>query len=105
MTIFDAVADPTRRSLLEHLRVDGPLTLTQLAQPFPMSRQAVTKHLDVLAEAELVRVTRRGRERIHDLDDGPLRELYRWLEPYAQAWDRRLERLRQHLEKAEDHAP
>lgn len=87
MTVFDAVADPTRRRLLKHLRQAGPLTLTQLAEPLPMSRQAVTKHLHVLEEAGLVRVTRQGRARLHDLDDTPLRELSHWLETYAQDWD------------------
>ncbi len=101
MTVFEAVADPTRRALLERLRESGPLALGELAAPFAMSRQAVTKHLDVLASSGLVRVSRRGRERVHELDDRPLRELQRWLAPYAEEWDRRLGRLRAHLGEAD----
>ncbi len=63
-----------------------------------MSRQAVTKHLNVLAEAGLVRVRREGRARVHEFDPEPLRELGSWLKPYAAEWDRRLERLERHLE-------
>jgi len=64
-----------------------------------MTRQAVTKHLDALAAAGLVRVRRVGRERLHELDPEPLRELQEWLAPYQAAWDRRLERLKKHIEE------
>ena len=96
--VFDAVADPTRRALLDRLRSEGSLPLNALAEGLPMTRQAVTKHLDALRSAGLVRVTRRGRERLHDLDDAPLRDLATWLAPYAAEWDRRLVRLERHLE-------
>lgn len=62
-----------------------------------MTRQAVTKHLDVLRAAGLVRVRRTGRERLHDLDPEPLRAVEVWLEPYAAAWDERLTALKRHL--------
>ncbi|MDH3734933.1 MAG: metalloregulator ArsR/SmtB family transcription factor [Gemmatimonadota bacterium] len=96
MDVFEAVADPTRRDLLERLR-EGPATLSELAAPFAMTRQAVTKHLDALVAAGLVRVRREGRHRVHELRADPLREVEGWLAPYAAAWDRRLERLGQHL--------
>ena len=99
MNVFDAVADPTRRQLLGRLRTRGPANVGALARGFPMSRQAVTKHLDLLAEAGLVRIRREGRARVHELDPEPLRELETWLEPYAAEWDRRLQRLKQHLEE------
>ncbi len=98
MNVFDAVADPTRRKLLERLRTQGPKSLGALAEGLPMSRQAVTKHLDLLAAAGLVLVRREGRVRVHELDPDPLRDLGAWLEPYAAEWDRRLERLKRHLE-------
>jgi DNA-binding transcriptional ArsR family regulator len=97
--VFDAVADPTRRVLLDRLRSEGSLSLNALADGLPMTRQAVTKHLDALRSAGLVRVTRRGRERLHELDDAPLRDLASWLAPYAAEWDRRLVRLERHLEE------
>jgi len=96
---FEAIADPTRRALLDRLRRGGSLSLRDLAEQLPMTRQAVTKHLDALRQAGLVRVTRRGRERLHSLEPAPLREVNDWLAPYAAAWDERLERLRTHLEE------
>lgn len=96
---FDAVADPTRRTLLERLRRAGPLPLGALAGGLPMSRQAVTKHLDVLRDAGLLQIRRRGRERIHHLNPAPLREVADFLAPYAAAWDERLAGLERHLEE------
>jgi DNA-binding transcriptional ArsR family regulator len=98
-TAFHAVADPTRRALLERLRTSGPLSVTDLAGGLPITRQAVTKHLDALAESGLVRVTRSGRERLHELDAGPLKAVHKWLAPYEAEWERRLDRLRKHLEE------
>ena len=95
--VFAAVADPTRRVLLERLRSGDGLSLGELAVDLPMTRQAVTKHLDVLRDAGLVRIRRSGRERIHELDPEPLRAVDDWLAPYAAAWDDRLAALRHHL--------
>jgi DNA-binding transcriptional ArsR family regulator len=96
---FDAIADPTRRALLDRMRGHGPMSLSELANDLPMTRQAVTKHLDALRRAGLVRVTRRGRERLHTIVPEPLREVDDWLAPYAATWDERLQRLRTHLEE------
>ena len=95
--VFEAVADPTRRLLLERLRARGAQSITELATELPISRQAVTKHLVLLRDAGLVRDRKRGRERLHELDAQPLREVDAWLRPYAAAWDRRLDALRHHL--------
>ena len=97
--VFAAVADPTRRRLLERLRVEGPLPLKELASGLPMSRQAVTKHLAALEKAGLVNVRRAGRERLHELQPEPLRAVEEWLAPYARAWDQRLAALQAHLEE------
>ena len=99
-TVFEAVADETRRALLERLRTLGRATLKDLAADQPMSRQAVTKHLDILADAGLVRIRREGRTRVHELHAAPLEELETWLAPYAAAWDRRLTRLKRHLDES-----
>ena len=95
--VFTAIADGTRRDILERLRAEGPLSVTDLSDPLRMTRQAVTKHLDLLEETGLVRSERRGRRRLHRLNAEPLEELDAWLAPYAAAWDRRLLRLRRHL--------
>lgn len=97
--VFAAVADPTRRLLLERLRAAGPQSVSELADPLPISRQAVTKHLDVLTDSGLVRWRRRGRQRVHELDPQPLRSIDEWLRPYAELWDDRLARLQKHLEE------
>lgn len=98
-TVFEVVADPTRRAILDRLRVSGPLSVREVGAPLPMTRQAVTKHLDALARAGLVRVRREGRERLHELDPEPLKEIDDWLAPYAAEWDERLARLRAYLEE------
>jgi DNA-binding transcriptional ArsR family regulator len=95
--VFAAVADPTRRELLARLRAGEGLSIADLSRDLPMTRQAVTKHLDALREAGLVRVRRQGRERLHDLDAAPLEAVDDWLRPYAEAWDQRIDRLRHHL--------
>jgi DNA-binding transcriptional ArsR family regulator len=95
--VFTAVADPTRRALLERLRTDGALSISDLADGMPISRQAITKHLDILRASGLIRARRAGRERLHELDAAPLREVEDWLRPYAEAWDERLAALRRHL--------
>jgi len=95
--VFVAVADPTRRLLLERLRAGGPASIGALGIGLPMTRQAVTKHLDVLREAGLVRVRRAGRERLQELEPAPLADVDAWLRPYAAAWDDRLAALRRHL--------
>lgn len=96
--VFTAVGDETRRAILERLRTEGALSVTALAKPLEMSRQAVTKHLDVLEEAGLIERRSSGRERLHLLSATPLRELNDWLAPYEAEWDDRLARLRSHLE-------
>jgi DNA-binding transcriptional ArsR family regulator len=98
-TAFEAVADPTRRLLMEKLRMSGPRSVAELADGLPMSRQAVTKHLDAMRDVGLLRVERRGRERIHELNPEPLREVADFLAPYAADWDERLARLKSHLEE------
>ncbi len=95
--VFAAVADPTRRLLLERLRVASGQSIAELGRDLPITRQAVTKHLDALRAAGLVTVRQEGRERLHDLDAAPLEAVDDWLRPYAEAWDRRLAALRRHL--------
>jgi DNA-binding transcriptional ArsR family regulator len=95
--VLAALADPTRRLLLGRLLAGGSQSIAALADGVPMTRQAVTKHLDALGEAGLVRTRKVGRERLHDLDPRPLEAVDDWLRPYAEAWDRRLDRLRLHL--------
>jgi DNA-binding transcriptional ArsR family regulator len=81
--IFKALADPTRRELLDRLRGQGGLTLAELCEAFEMSRQAVSKHLGVLERAGLVVTRRHGREKLHYLNAAPIAEIYdRWIGHY-----------------------
>ncbi len=100
--LFAAISDPTRRGILERLRQDGALSVTELAEPLPISRQAVTKHLDLLERSGLIEHEWRGRKRVHLLKAEPLREIGDWLAPYAAAWDERLARLEEYLEGDDD---
>ena len=104
--VFDALADPTRRSVLRAVAEDGPLTATQLAQRLPVTRQAVGKHLDVLADAGLVRKERAGRDVRFSLDAAPLGDALAWLAAIGSRWDRRLatleRRLRTDIPRASD---
>ena len=92
MEALAALADPTRRELLR-LLVDGERSAGELADPFPVSRPAISRHLRVLREAGLVRARTDGKRRLYGLDPRPLRELDDWLEPYRELWARRLDAL------------
>lgn len=97
-SVFEALSDPTRRRILARLRLGGHLSVNEIAADLPMTRQAVTKHLDLLREAGLVRVRWEGRRRLHELDPAPLKEVDDWLAPYSAFWDDTLAQLERHLE-------
>ena len=94
MDVFSALADPTRRYVVEALATRGDATATELAAELPMSRQAVTKHLTALGDAGLVDAKRTGRETRYRLTPEPLGDAVGWLE---QVWDERLAALKRHL--------
>src|SRR3981189_413820 len=97
--VFKALADPTRRSLLDELfRQDGQ-TLSALEQRLPMTRFGVMKHLRVLGAAGLVLTRRRGREKLHFLNPVPIRLVHdRWVSKYAEPWTAALSGLKHELE-------
>ena len=92
--LFSALADPTRRQILQRLVHDGPQTATQLAAHFPLTRQAVVKHVQTLAAAGLVAPTRAGREVRYVATTERLGEAVTWLLDTGRQWDRRADRLR-----------
>jgi DNA-binding transcriptional ArsR family regulator len=94
---FTAVADPTRRAILDQLR-RGAAPVSEIASGFRMSRPAVSKHLRVLREAQLVTEKRDGRHRVYELTPGPLLECAHWLEGYRQFWQANLVNLKRHVE-------
>ena len=89
---FQALADPTRRAMVERL-TQGPATVSELAQPLPMSLPAVMQHLAMLESAGLVRSRKVGRVRTCQIDIQVLRETERWLNQARIAWDNRMDRL------------
>lgn len=97
--VFKALADPHRRSLLDHLHARDGQTLTELQGYLPMSRFGVMKHLKVLEEAGLVATRKVGREKFHYLNPVPIQQVYdRWVSKYAQDWARALVGLKYALE-------
>jgi DNA-binding transcriptional ArsR family regulator len=94
--IFTAVADPTRRAILEDLK-QGPATVTEIARSFPVSLNAVSKHIMVLERAGLLTREIRGREHHCSLAPGPLRDATAWLDHYREFWESRLDALEHHL--------
>src|ERR1700688_3858400 len=100
--VFKALADASRRELLDRLRADNGQTLGQLCAHLDMTRQAVTKHLAVLEEANLVVVIWRGREKLHYLNPVPIHEIAeRWIGKFEQGRLRILAELKKQLEEAE----
>jgi DNA-binding transcriptional ArsR family regulator len=95
-----ALADPTRRRLLR-LVGERPRKAGQLAEAFPVSRPAVSKHLRVLREAGLIEAEAQGRARIYRLAPGGITEVRRWLEETGTLWDSALEAFRRHAEGEE----
>ena len=104
-TTFQALADPTRRAILARLAQDGEATVNELAEPFPVSLQAISKHLKVLERAGLITRQRRAQLRPSRLEGAPLRDVAEWLAKYRESWDGRLDRLSvrlQEIQRKED---
>jgi len=97
--IFAALGDATRLALVDRLSADGPQSITRLAAGSVITRQAITKHLTVLAAAGIVHDVRRGRERIWALEADRFAEARRYLEHISQHWDEALARLKAFVEE------
>lgn len=96
--VFAALGDERRLALVSRLSAGGPQSITRLTAGTDVTRQAITKHLTVLAGAGLVRGVRRGRERIWEIDTKRLDDARRWLEGISKRWDERLDRLKKFVE-------
>jgi DNA-binding transcriptional ArsR family regulator len=94
--VFGAVADATRRSMLDRLR-DSSLTITELARPYAMSLNAVSKHVKTLERAGLIRRSIRGREHSCRLDAARFDEAMNWMSYYSEFWSDRIGALEKHL--------
>lgn len=104
-SLWSALAEPNRRAVLELLR-GGPRTVGEVAGALGLAQPAASKHLKVLREAGLVRVSAHAQRRIYELDPVPLALLDAWLHPYRKLWNERLDDLGRHLDAAaHDPAP
>ncbi|HEX8796636.1 MAG TPA: metalloregulator ArsR/SmtB family transcription factor [Polyangiaceae bacterium] len=97
---WTALSDPTRRAILERL-TRGPTRVTDVAAPFDMSLNAVSKHIKVLEAAHLIRRSRQGRQHTLELDPKPLRQIARWASDIERFWSQRLDRIEQFFEEKE----
>src|SRR6201989_1979081 len=98
--VFAALADPTRRAILAALAADGPATGTARAARLPITRQAIAKHLALLAEAGLVTAEPGERRRVrYRLRSGPMQVAQQFLAALARGWDGRLDALKEHLDR------
>jgi DNA-binding transcriptional ArsR family regulator len=100
-TTFSALADPTRRAILERL-VQGEATVNELAEPFAMSLQAISKHLKVLERAGLITRARAAQQRPARLRGRPLESAAEWLERYERFWQRSFDQLDEHLREIQN---
>ena len=96
--VFQALADPTRRSMVERL-TEGPASVSDLAGPLPMSLQAVVQHLQVLEASGLVRTEKVGRVRTCRVEPAVLRSAEEWISERRTSWEQRLDRLDDYLAK------
>ena len=95
--VFQAISDPTRRAIIALIALQA-MTPNAIAEHFDTSRQAVSKHLRILAECELVRQEQRGREIYYSLEIEKMKEIDEWLERYRKIWETRFEQLEEVLE-------
>jgi DNA-binding transcriptional ArsR family regulator len=98
---FSALADPTRRAILTRL-ASGAATVKELAEPFDMSVQAVSKHLKVLERGGLIVRGREAQARPSRIEPKALRDVHDWLEEYRRHWDERLDNLETYLKQIQD---
>lgn len=96
--VFAALGDPTRLRIVDRLARSGPASASELARAFPMSRQAVAKHLGILADAGVTTRRRHGREVRFSVASRPLTDAAAWLSGRAAMWDETLASLKRHLE-------
>jgi DNA-binding transcriptional ArsR family regulator len=102
--VFRALADKSRRSLLDRLHAKNGQSLGQLCESLAMTRQAVTKHLLILEEANLVSTVKQGREKLHYINPVPINEIAdRWINKFERGHLRALSELKKQLEKGRKH--
>lgn len=95
--VFQAIADPTRRDII-HLLASGPMNLNSIAANFPISRPAISKHIKILVECEVLEIRKQGRESICTTKFENLQVVQDWLTQYTTFWNNKLDALGRHLQ-------
>jgi DNA-binding transcriptional ArsR family regulator len=98
MDMFTALADPNRRKIVEMLAKHGQLSATEISDQFPISPQAISQHLKILREANLVQVEKRAQQRIYRINPQAILELEGWANQLRQLWNQRFDALEKILE-------
>lgn len=98
MDVFSALSDPTRRSIFEVIASNGKISATDISRQFDVSAPAVSQHLKVLLETNLVRVEKKAQQRLYQINAQPLLDLEDWIKKMTKIWDDRFSRLDQVLE-------
>jgi DNA-binding transcriptional ArsR family regulator len=93
MDTFNALAEPTRRSIIEILATQGELSATEISNNFASSPPAISQHLKVLREAKLIKMEKRSRQRIYQLDPNAMNEIELWIKRTTEMWEGRFNRL------------
>ena len=96
--VFQAIADPTRRAIINMLS-DKPLNVNSIAESFDVSRQAISLHIKILIECDLLHITKRGRERYCEAKLGQLNEVSQWVAQYLRHWEDKLDNLETYIAK------
>lgn len=96
---LSALSHASRRAIIARLSSQGPARVTEIAEPFDMSLNAVSKHLKVLEQAGLIHRSKVGRDHVIAFDATPLREIARWIHPYEKFWSHRLDNLEEFFKK------
>ena len=102
MDAFYALAEPRRRKVVEILAYRGQLNATQISDEFDITPQAISQHLSVLREAEVIQVERRAQQRIYTLNPKSMSEIERWAASMTEMWNSRFDRLEKALKEGED---
>ncbi|MEM7343311.1 MAG: metalloregulator ArsR/SmtB family transcription factor [Chloroflexota bacterium] len=102
--VFHAIAAPIRREIIHTLALTGDQTITDIATHYDISRQAVTRHIQVLQQSGVVAIQKRGREQICSFQADRLKEIYEWVTFYEQFWDTKLDALDNYLSKQKNYS-
>ena len=100
--VFQAIATPIRRDIIQKLALQNDQSLSAIATAYPMSRQAVTRHINVLRDTGVVSVQKKGREQLCHLNVQALKQVYEWVSFYEQFWDDKLSSLGDYLASTKD---